>query len=230
MKKTKILIPALAVLALGMAASVTGTVAWYTADSNAKINVNTASGNIGSTTSTITAGVYSVNFNVAPAVANLELTHVVTSAEASAGLNGAGTLTAGDMVYGVISNGTATMRKITGTLGTNYVTTLNITATWASAPTDPADVAYLKGKKFSISLTSSGHAHFLNGGTASSGQSNAEAATAVVHIDNSLNLTVDTISPAYVHIEPESLSATETGTGGSVAVTAATNIAPEVDA
>lgn len=31
MKKTKILVPALAVLALGMAASVTGTVAWYSA-------------------------------------------------------------------------------------------------------------------------------------------------------------------------------------------------------
>ena len=32
MKKTKILVPALAVLALGMAASVTGTVAWYAAN------------------------------------------------------------------------------------------------------------------------------------------------------------------------------------------------------
>lgn len=42
MKKTKILVPALAVLALGMAASVTGTVAWYTATSNASVALGTA--------------------------------------------------------------------------------------------------------------------------------------------------------------------------------------------
>ena len=38
MKKTKILVPALAVLALGMAASVTGTVAWFAA--NNVVNAN----------------------------------------------------------------------------------------------------------------------------------------------------------------------------------------------
>ena len=36
MKKTKVLIPALSILALGMAASVTGTVAWFTATAKAK--------------------------------------------------------------------------------------------------------------------------------------------------------------------------------------------------
>lgn len=36
MKKTKILVPALAVLALGMAASVTGTVAWYAANTQVR--------------------------------------------------------------------------------------------------------------------------------------------------------------------------------------------------
>ncbi len=36
MKKTRILVPALAILALGMAASVTGTVAWFTANTQVK--------------------------------------------------------------------------------------------------------------------------------------------------------------------------------------------------
>ena len=42
MKKAKIIVPAIALLALGVAGSTLGTVAWYAADANAKVNVNTA--------------------------------------------------------------------------------------------------------------------------------------------------------------------------------------------
>ena len=52
MKKTKILVPALAVLALGVAASVSGTFAWFT------VTANTAAKSLNDATHTITSAIY----------------------------------------------------------------------------------------------------------------------------------------------------------------------------
>lgn len=222
MKKSKIIVPAVALLTLGLAASVTGTVAWYTANSNATVNANAATGNLTSTTSTINAGEYSINFTVTPTASQLQLSHVVEAAEASAGLNGVTSPAAGDLIYGVISNGTATMRKCGGATG--FISAYSISASWVSTPTDPADVAYLGGKSFTINLTVGGNAKFLSSNNVT-GLTNQTTATAVVHIAAStLALTVDTLSQEYVHIEPASLSAAESGTAGSISVTAASGV------
>ncbi len=163
-------------------------------------------GNLISTASSINAGTYTVNFTVTPTDSQLELSHVATGAEASSGLAGiaAASLNEGDLVYGIISNGAATMRKCA--TSSNFISGYTIAASWASAPTDPADVAYLGGKSFTINLGVTGQAKLLasNGVT---GLVNATSATAVVHIAAStLALTVDTYSHAYVHIEPFDLS------------------------
>ena len=222
MKKTKILVPALAVLALGMAASVTGTVAWYTADANAKVNANTATGNLTTASSSVVANSYSVNFTVTPTDSELELSHVVTAAEASAGLNGVVSPTAGDLIYGIITGGVATMRKCAS--ASNFISAYTISASWASAPTDAADIAYLGGKSFTINLSVTGNAKLLANNNVT-GLTNQTTATAVVHIAAStLALTVDTISQPYVHIEPTSLSEAESDTVGAVVVDSASNV------
>ena len=201
-----------------------GVKAWYTADANAKVNAATATGNLTTTASSIDAGTYTINFTVTPGDSELELSHVVTSADVSGGLNGIASPTAGKLVYGVISNGTATMREVT-TLPGNFATNFSIGASWASTPTDPADVAYLGGKSFTINLSVTGNAHFLGAGTATTGQSNVDSATAIVHIAAStLALTVDNISLQYVHIEPTSISASENGTVGAIVVDSANNV------
>lgn len=224
MKKTKIIVPAIAALVLGLGAAVSSTVAWYTADANAKVNVAAATGNLTSTASSIDAGDYTINFTVTPTDSELELSHVATGAEASSGVSGiaAASLNEGDLIYGVISNGTATMRKCA--TSSNFVSGYTITASWASAPTDPADIAYLGGKSFTINLSVGGNAKFLasNGVT---GLVNATSATAVVSIASStLALSVGSYSHEYVHIEPTSLSASESGTSGSVSVVEASNV------
>ena len=218
MKKSKIIVPAVALLVLGLAATTSATVAWYTADANAKVNASAATGNLTSTASSIDAGTYTINFTVTPTDSELELSHVANGTEASSGLSGiaAASLNEGDLVYGIISNGTATMRKCA--TSSNFISGFSISASWASAPTDPADVAYLGGKSFTINLGVTGNAKLVatNGVT---GLVNATSATATVHIAAStLALTVDTISHPYVHIEPTSLSASETGTVGAVTV------------
>ncbi len=218
-KSTKILVPALAVLALGMAASVTGTVAWYTADSNAKVNVTAATGNLTSTASSITAGTYTINFTVTPADSELELSHVATEA----GTDGAGTAVAsGDLIFGVVSNGTVNTRKCA--TSSNFISGYTIAPSWDVVPSDPADVAYLGGKSFTINLGVTGQAKLLatNGIT---GLVNATAGTAIVHIAAStLALSVDSVSHPYVHIEPSNLSGSETGTVGAVTVVAANDV------
>ena len=98
--------------------------AWYTADANA--TVKSAAGTGGSletTTSTISAGQYVINFVIAPVDDELELSHVASAA----GTDGAGaSIAVGDLVYGVVSNGTATTRKCTAV--TNFITSYSVTA------------------------------------------------------------------------------------------------------
>ena len=226
MKKTKrsLLIGVAAMGLVAASAGAVSTFAWYTNNQNATVNANTASGNLTTTKSTVSAGTYSINFTVTPAKTQLELSHVASSDEASSGVNGiaAASLNAGDLIFGAISNGTATMRKCEA--ATNFITSYSITASWASTPTEPADVAYLGGKSFTINLSVTGKANLLANDDLT-GQSNATTATAVVHIAAStLALTVDTISKPYVHIEPTSLSAAEDGTVGAVVVDAASGV------
>ena len=114
------------------------------------------------------------------------------------------------------------MRKCAA--ATNFISAYSIAASWASTPTDPADVGYLGGKKFTINLSVTGNAKLLasNGVT---GQTNYTDATAVVHIAAStLSLTVDTISRGYVHIEPTSISESESDTVGAVVVDSANGV------
>lgn len=192
--------------------------AWYTADANAKVNVSAATGNLTTTESSIDAGTYTVNFTVTPADSELELSHVVTAA----GTDGAGvSIAVGDLIYGVISNGTATTRKCA--TSSNFISGYTIAASWATTPSDPADVAYLSGKSFTINLGVTGQAKLLasNGVT---GLVNATSATAVVHIAANMGLSVDTVTHPYVHIEPSSLTEAEEDTVGAVTVTAASNV------
>ena len=202
------------------------TFAWYTADQNAAVNANTATGNLTVTSTTINLDAVSVDFTVTPADAELELSHVATSAEASIGLGNlaASALDQGDLVIGAISNGAATMRKATAV--TNLISSYSITASWhGGTPTDPATVAYLKNKKFTINLSVTGQAKLL-AASAVTGLTNATAGTAVVHIANAdgLGLTVDTLSHGYVHIEPVNLDATESSTVGAIVVDAAEGV------
>jgi len=219
MKKTKIIVPAIAALVLGLGAAVSSTVAWYTADANAKVNVAAATGNLTTTASSINAGEYTINFTVTPTDSQLELSHVA----AEAGTDGAGASVAvGDLIYGVISHGAATTRKCA--TSSNFISAYTISASWASAPSDPQDIAYLGGKTLTINLGVTGQAKLLatNGVT---GLVNATSGTAVVHIAaNTLALSVDTLSNPYVHIEPSSLTESETGTVGAVTVVAASNV------
>ena len=64
MKKTKILVPALSVLALGMAASVTGTVAWYSTSEANKHAVNAATSAM--SVASVTSELGDIYFNVSP--------------------------------------------------------------------------------------------------------------------------------------------------------------------
>ena len=105
---------------LGVATAGVGTAAWYTANSAA-----TASGSLTVTESSISAGDYNINFEVAPTDSELQLGHVATEANVSAELNGIDSLTAGDLVYGVISNGVVVMRKCASI--SDFGTTFTIT-------------------------------------------------------------------------------------------------------
>jgi|GEM_PF-2312206 len=226
--KKKMLLALGAMSAAAIGAGATSTFAWYTANANAKVNAAAATGNLTSTASSISAGTFTVNFTVTPADSELELSHVATAAEASSGLAGIATVAEGDLVYGVINNGAATMRKCAA--ASNFISSYSITAAWATTPSDPADVAYLGNKKFTITLGVTGNAKFLTEDDDLTGQSNRTSATAVVHIAANMGLTVDTIDYAYVHIEPTSISASETGTVGAVTVTEASDVTLVADA
>ena len=67
-KSTKILVPALAVLALGMAASVTGTVAWYSVGAASTTKNVAVTGALNSATNEYSAG--SITFKLAATVTN----------------------------------------------------------------------------------------------------------------------------------------------------------------
>lgn len=208
------------------AVGATGTFAWYQATSNAAVNAITASGDLASTASTVGVATYSINFTVTPADAALQLSHVADSTEATADKVGGASvdsLNEGDLVYGGVHAGSPKVFKVAS--ASDFITSFSISASWASTPTDPSDVTALGGKKFTINLTATGQAKFLTGGSALTGQGNATAATAVVHIAAStLALSVDTLSYSYVHIEPSTLTTSESGTSGAINVTAADNV------
>ena len=73
MKKAKIIVPAIALLALGVAGSTLGTVAWYTADSAASVSGSTATGNVASTTTAVDVG----SFQVTPVITTTDLSGIV---------------------------------------------------------------------------------------------------------------------------------------------------------
>lgn len=200
------------------------TFAWYQAQSNAAVNVATASGNLTATASQVALANYTINFTVTPVTSTLQLSHVATSAEGTADEVGGvavDDLDAGDLVYGGVHNGTVQVIKAGSATG--FITGYSITAEWDETPADSADVAALGGKKFTINLGVTGNANLL-ASSAVTGLTNYDSATAVVHIAANMGLTVNTISRAYVHIEPTELDDSETGTVGAVTVQTATNV------
>lgn len=223
MKKSKIIVPAVALLALGLAASTTATVAWYTANSNATVKSAAATGSLSTTTSSIQAGEYVVDFTITPAANTLQLSHVATSNEATNGVSGidAADLTAGDLIFGVVSNGKATMRKCADS--TNFITSYSVSAEWHAAPTDPADIAYLNGKKFTVAIGVDGQAKLLgsNGVSGQSNQTSGSVQFTISYSDSTWTFTAGTSSNAYVHIEPQRMDDTaESNTTGAVTIAA----------
>ena len=221
-KKLLVAVAAMGLLAVGTAG--VGTMAWYTADANA--TVKSAAGTGGSletTTSTISAGQYVINFVIAPVDDELELSHVATAA----GTDGAGaTIAVGDLIYGVVSNGTATTRKCAAV--TNFITSYSVEASWASDPTDPADIAYLNGKRFTVATGVSGQAKLL-ASSAVTGLSNLTEGSVTFDITYSAGtwtFTAASYTNQYVHIEPQRMDDTaESSTVGAVTIDANQSLA-----
>ena len=166
-----------------------------------------------------------MNFTVSVNDSQLQLSHVVTAAEESSGLNGIASVEEGDLVYGVISNGVANMRKVTA--ADDFIATITVSAAWDSAPENEADIAYLNGKKFTATFTATAQAYLLEANNAFAGVENVATGTVQFTIGydgeadpgEEWTFTAGTYTNRYVHIEPTSVSATETGTTGSLAVT-----------
>ena len=167
-----------------------------------------------------------MNFTVTPASSELQLSHVADSTEGTNDAVGGASvadLNAGDLVYGGVHAGSVQVIKCPSATG--FITAYTITASWDSNPTDSADIAALGGKSFTINISVTGKANLLANNNVT-GQTNYTTATATVHIAaNTLALTVDSYTRGYVHIEPNSLTSTESDTVGAVVVDAANNVA-----
>ena len=125
----------------------------------------------------------------------------------------------GDLVYGGIYNGAIKAKKAEAT--TNLVTTYTVAASWASAPSDSAEITFLAGKKFTATLTATAQAFFV--ADAVSGLTNSTTATVQFTIGYSAgewSFTPGDPSIAGIHVEPANNSTViESSTTGSVAVT-----------
>ena len=198
MKNKKLML--IAVAAMGLVASATAgvsTMAWYQAQANAGIALgNGGSGSLTTEASTLEAINHSIDFTIdlADDDDKLELSHVVTAAEADAGLGGisAASLTTGDLVYGGLYKGAVKLKKAEAT--TNLITTYTVSAAWATddAPTDSAEIDAIKNKYFTATLTATNQAKFV--ANAVSGLTNATTATVVFQITYSAGVWTFTAS------------------------------------
>lgn len=158
----------------------------------------------------------------------LELSHVANSTEAGADAVGGASvasLSEGDLVYGGMYDGNVQVKKVASENKANYITTYTVTASWQSAPTDPSEIAFFNGATFNATVTATAQASFCANDV--SGLTNSETATVSFTITYDANavgekwtFTAGTYSPAGIHVEPTDVDDEETGTTGSVAVTA----------
>lgn len=228
-KKKLLLLGVGAMGALAMGVGATSTFAWYQAQSNVGITKGTtAHGALSTVASQLDVQNYTVNFDIVPTTASIQLSHVVTAAEASAGLANlnAASLTAGDLVYGGVYNSAVKLAKAESTTG--LITTYTVSASWASAPTDPAEIEYIKGKHFTATMTAGDNAEFV--ANAVSGLTPSATATVVFTITYSAGTwTFTPAAPSIVgiHVEPANVSTTtlDDGTVGSVSVTEVSTLA-----
>ena len=208
--------------------------AWFQANANAGITKgSTAHGALTTIASTLDVQNYTVDFDIVLDNSELELSHVATADEASAGLGGiaAANLNAGDLVYGGVYNGAVKLKKATAT--TNLITTYTVSASWNSAPTDPAEIEYLDGKYFTATMSvGESNARFV--GVATSSLTNSTTATIVFQIGyddaadpgQEWSFTPGTASILGIHVEPTNVNTTslDEGTAGSVTVSAVSSL------
>lgn len=191
---------------------------------------NSTGGSLTTIASSIQAGTYTINFAVTVDNATskqLQLSHVYE--ESDGALNGVANPTEGDLIYGIVSNGSATMRKVAIDDKANFIAPVAVTASWQSAPTDPAEIASLNNQTFTATLTASGQAKLLatNAVTGLANQGSGSVTFTIVYTPAqnetpaswAFNVTT-ALDNAYVHVEPKHLDATETGTTGGLSVTA----------
>lgn len=220
--KKRLLISSVLMSAVLACALGTGTYAWYSATSNASASVGTnTTGDLSAAGSTIAAGSYTINLGVSLAKSTLELSHVVTTQEASSGLNGVTAPAAGELVYGVINQGVANMAKVETANLANYVTTYSVSASWETAPTNPADMEYFKNKTFTVDIGVEGNAKLLANSSVT-GNENKTSDTVtftITYEDSAWKFTPTALNYGYVHIEPTSISENESNTTGKVKIT-----------
>ena len=209
--------------------------AWYQANANAGIAFKSSTtGNLTTKGSTLDVRNYQINFGVSLNKSQLELSHVADEDEGTADEVGGATvasLSEGDLVYGGIYDGDVQVKKVASDDKGNFITTYTITASWQSAPTDPAEIAYFNGATFTATITATAQAFFC--ANAISGLTNSETATCTVTISYDANavgekwsFVASAYSPAGIHVEPTDVDDEETGTTGSIAVTAVAGLTP----
>lgn len=230
MKKTKLLIATAALSLAAVAAGTVSTMAWYTADQQAKISKgNAVEGTLSTKASTIAASTYSINFTVkvgGAASKQLELSHVYATSDGN--LNGVTSPAAGDLIYGIVSNEVATMRKVAAGNKDNFIAPVTVEAEWVTAPTDPAEIASINGKTFTATFTATAQAYLLDKndvtGLTQSATGSVEFTIAYVSATSSWTFTAGTYTNAFVHVEPSDLSSAENGTEGSLTVTSISGV------
>lgn|GEM_PF-2358358 len=145
---------------------------------------------IASTSTTLDAGAYKINFTIAT-LSGIELTQ-----------NDDGTLYRG--IYN--NSGSAVQRTaVTGETKANCMKAVTITAEWAVTPTDEADVAYLKGKTITgATLTAEGNVKLISsadyGDLTGVADATTQAITVTVGASNVASLTV-TVADVYARIK-----------------------------
>ena len=218
-------IAALAVLAIGTGA--VSTFAWYAASAAPGVVSNASSGGTLASTSTTLDVDNTFTINLAIARANnddtVELSHLGDGTTV-----GGVTYESGKLYRGVhLAANDNRVEEVTTTTDTNCIKAFTITASWASAPSAAADLAYFGTERtitgFELVEGSNTQICDTDDYTGKSGSwTDAAALTFSVKVQYSNSNWVWTVvnSHSYYRIEPAQLNSSETGTAGSISVTA----------
>lgn len=202
MKKSKKLmlgtIAAMGALAIG--AGAVSTFAWYSATNNATVSAKTfTEGSISTVASSLSVNDYKINVTV-EAVSGIELSNIDSS----------------KLYKGIYANGQVRTEQVTANPASNFIKAYTITASWdGGAPTDPVDVAYLKGKTVTGgTLTADGYVHFMASqdcsGTVTDGGQSATYTISIANADG-LALTVNVAdSKTYIRVQAKAPTGEDT--------------------